>query len=479
MLKHHAEQIQTGIRILDVLICFFAFAAAFLFREQLAPLLPGALGNVGNLSSRDSLPWLLVASLALHFPLYSFLGYYESIRQKTPQALTLMVFKAFALEFFILGALVFLFQAKDTSRYLFILFLVLNHATVLASRLGAWILLSSARLSGYNFRQVLIVGTGHNSRNVISGLRRNLRWGYVLCGTLAEQGSTASASVDGVPVLGTEDQLEEIVRGRPVDEIVFALDQIDSLHLQRQIQTCESLGIPARLSLSSFNLPNSKVRFGNVDNLPFLSFYRASRNPLETFAKRFIDVITAVVGLAITAVLFPWIAYKIKKESPGPVIFRQKRIGENGRTFTCYKFRTMGLDAEQRKSELAVQNTMSGPMFKLEQDPRVFPFGQFLRKSSLDELPQFMNILKGEMSLVGTRPPTPEEVSQYELQYRRRLSIRPGLTGLWQVSGRSSLKNFEDVLALDLHYIDNWSIWLDLKIVMKTAWVVARRGGAC
>jgi lipopolysaccharide/colanic/teichoic acid biosynthesis glycosyltransferase len=160
------------------------------------------------------------------------------------------------------------------------------------------------------------------------------------------------------------------------------------------------------------------------------------------------------------------------------VIFKQYRIGENGRRFKCYKFRTMSLDAESRKQDLLPANQMSGPMFKLRSDPRVFPFGVFLRRTSLDELPQFFNILRGDMSLVGTRPPTPEEVVQYEMHFRRRLSIRPGLTGLWQVSGRSQITKFEQVLELDLEYIDRWSIWLDFKILFRTLWMVVGRRGA-
>jgi lipopolysaccharide/colanic/teichoic acid biosynthesis glycosyltransferase len=176
--------------------------------------------------------------------------------------------------------------------------------------------------------------------------------------------------------------------------------------------------------------------------------------------------------------LMPWVAWRIKRESPGPVFFKQLRVGENGRRFRCYKFRTMHLNAEARKAELMAKNQMAGPMFKLADDPRVFPYGGFLRRTSLDELPQFLNVLRGDMSVVGTRPPTPEEVSAYETEYRRRLSIKPGVTGLWQVSGRSDITDFQEVLALDLHYIDRWSLALDMKIILKTLWVVLFGRGA-
>ena len=184
------------------------------------------------------------------------------------------------------------------------------------------------------------------------------------------------------------------------------------------------------------------------------------------------------MGLAVTAVLTPFIALAIKIDSPGPVFFAQKRVGKNGRYFRLYKFRSMYTDAEARKKDLMAQNEMEGPMFKVENDPRVTRVGAFLRKTSLDELPQFFNILIGNMSLVGTRPPTIDEFNQYDLYYRRRLSIKPGLTGLWQVSGRSDITDFREVLKLDLEYIDNWSLLLDFKIIFKTILVVFRGSGA-
>ncbi len=176
--------------------------------------------------------------------------------------------------------------------------------------------------------------------------------------------------------------------------------------------------------------------------------------------------------MCITLLLTPFIAAAIKLSSKGPVLFSQIRIGKNGRRFTIYKFRSMYLDAEERKKELADQNEISGLMFKIKNDPRITPVGRFLRKTSLDELPQFYNVLRGDMSLVGTRPPTEDEFEKYSPYYRRRLCMTPGLTGLWQVSGRSDITDFDEVVKLDLEYIDNWSLTLDIKILIKTLWVV-------
>ena len=188
--------------------------------------------------------------------------------------------------------------------------------------------------------------------------------------------------------------------------------------------------------------------------------------------KRLMDIVGGIVGLLITAVFTPFIAAAIKLDSKGPVFFSQIRIGKNGRRFKIYKFRSMYVDAEKRKQELMDKNEMRGLMFKMEDDPRITKVGRFIRKTSMDELPQFYNVLKGDMSLVGTRPPTEDEFKQYSLYYRRRLCMTPGLTGMWQVSGRSDIEEFEEVVKLDLEYIDNWSLGLDIKILFKTIWVI-------
>jgi lipopolysaccharide/colanic/teichoic acid biosynthesis glycosyltransferase len=191
-----------------------------------------------------------------------------------------------------------------------------------------------------------------------------------------------------------------------------------------------------------------------------------------------LDLLGGLVGFILLLVICPVAGLMIKMDSPGPVFFKQIRIGRNGRQFFLYKFRTMYVDAEARKDELLKYNEMKGPMFKVENDPRITKVGRFLRKTSLDEFPQFINVLKGEMSLVGTRPPTPHEVKQYEDWHRRRISSTPGITGLWQVSGRNKISDFIEVVKLDLEYIDTWRFTRDLWILWRTVWVVLARKGA-
>ena len=193
--------------------------------------------------------------------------------------------------------------------------------------------------------------------------------------------------------------------------------------------------------------------------------------------KRIMDICGGLAGCILTGIIFLFVAPAIYIKSPGPIFFSQYRVGKNGRKFKIYKFRSMYMDAEERKKELESQNEMNGFMFKMKDDPRITKVGKFIRKTSIDELPQFFNVLKGDMSLVGTRPPTVDEFRQYESHQKRRLSAKPGITGLWQVSGRNNIKDFEDVVKLDVQYIDNWSIGLDIKIILKTIKVVFEKGG--
>ena len=208
-----------------------------------------------------------------------------------------------------------------------------------------------------------------------------------------------------------------------------------------------------------------------VEATLFSRFSKASYAS-QLYCKRCLDFLGALVGLFITAVLFPVIALAIKLDSRGPIFFWQARVGENEQIFKCWKFRSMYADAEEQKKELMERNEMTGALFKIKNDPRMTKVGMFLRKASLDELPQFWNVLRGEMSLVGPRPPTGEEVERYESWHRKRISIKPGITGIWQVSGRNHINDFDEVVRLDLQYIENWNLWLDIKILFKTFPVV-------
>lgn len=278
-----------------------------------------------------------------------------------------------------------------------------------------------------------------------------------------------------------EDVYLDYVTYNVVDEVFIQIDAIQQqeVFLQNMILEFEKMGIVVNLNLDLFNLGVSgEKRIYNLEQYRVIAFSSRLFDYRMIVVKRLVDIVGAIIGLVITLLVGIILAPFLLLESSGPLIFQQKRVGVNGRIFDFYKFRSMYVDAEERKRDLLDQNEMQGFMFKIENDPRITKVGKFIRKTSIDELPQFWNVLKGDMSLVGTRPPTLDEYYQYSYYQKRRISFRPGVTGLWQISGRNDIKDFNEVVKLDLEYIDNWSLILDFKIIFKTIGVVIWGKGA-
>lgn len=278
-------------------------------------------------------------------------------------------------------------------------------------------------------------------------------------------------------VLKDIEEIKKYVTTNVVDEIFLDINMYLYSDL---IEKLKLTGIPISIKITDFTknyLGNSVIK--NISNQTYITSVTRAITLRQAFLKRTMDIVGALFGILITMIVAIIIYPKIQKESKGSLIFKQKRVGQNGNTFYMYKFRSMYVDAEKRKKELLEKNDLDTTlMFKMKNDPRVFPFGQKLRDWSLDELPQFINVLKGDMSLVGTRPPTIEEYYNYELHHLKRLSAKPGITGLWQVSGRSDIGDFERVVELDIEYIQNWSLSNDIKIILKTIQVVLKKEGS-
>lgn len=275
-----------------------------------------------------------------------------------------------------------------------------------------------------------------------------------------------------------QDDITEFLTKQVVDEALLSLPDSNRVFLNEFINRLESLGIVVHVTTDTFGIDESEKKIQMFGDCRVFTYCPRIFETTELALKRLMDIGGGLVGVLMTVVLGIFVAPAIYLESPGPVIFKQTRIGKNGRRFLIYKFRSMYMDAEERKKELMERNEMNGFMFKVKDDPRITRVGKFIRKTSIDEFPQFFNVLKGDMSLVGTRPPTVDEFMHYEERHKRRLSLKPGITGMWQATGRSSIQNFEDVVKLDLEYIDNWSIWLDIKILLQTVLVVLLHKGA-
>jgi len=321
------------------------------------------------------------------------------------------------------------------------------------------------------------VGLNDYAWKLTRSIERNRDLGFCFLGFLSLKEGEQLSNYKGYPILGTAKDLPSILENKIVDEVIFAVSQEELNNLSDLFLLCEERGITTRIILNFFPHTISKTHLEEMDGISLLTFSTTPQNELLLLIRRIMDIVGSLFFIGLFSPIFLLITILIRLDSPGPILYRQIRCGLNGRRFTLYKFRSMVQDAEERKKELINFNLMKGPVFKMKNDPRITLVGRVLRRFSLDELPQLFNVLKGDMSFVGPRPPLPEEVKQYEGWQRRRLSMKPGITGLWQVSGRNEI-DFQDWIKLDLEYIDNWSLWLDLKIILKTIPAVISGKGA-
>ncbi len=329
---------------------------------------------------------------------------------------------------------------------------------------------------------LLIVTTEDKLKEVLRRFRNSKEVRWEIVGIMLLDETEPPEEVYGVPFIsGREGEYLEFATQHVVDEVFIHVNEIQKResYLKNMILELEKMGVVVSLSLDLFNLDNHGTKqIYRLEQYHVVAFSSRLFDYRMVIVKRLMDIAGSLVGLAFTLAAGIILAPFLLLESKGPLVFCQKRVGVNGRIFKFYKFRSMYADAEERKKELMAQNEVNGLMFKMENDPRITKVGAFIRKTSIDELPQFWNVLKGDMSLVGTRPPTVDEYEQYNYHQKRRISFRPGITGLWQISGRSDIKDFDEVVKLDLEYIDNWSLLLDIKIILKTILLVFRGSGA-
>lgn len=325
-------------------------------------------------------------------------------------------------------------------------------------------------------QKMILVSTADHVEQTLLSLEEKKYLEFYISGIILLD-KTEENAVGKIPVIASGENGVEVLQSSVVDR-VFIDGSRRNPYVKEILSACNEMGITTHYNLGKnyrFSGKSIVEEFGGHMVLTTSIKFADAR---QLFAKRFMDIVGGLVGLLFTAVLTVILGPIIYVQSPGPIFFSQERIGKNGRKFRIYKFRSMYPDAEARKKELMKENKMKGLMFKMDNDPRIIPVGKFIRKTSLDEFPQFFNVLKGDMSLVGTRPPTVDEYEQYERHHKVRLAAKPGLTGLWQVSGRSDIVDFEEVVALDKKYIEEWNIGMDLKILCQTIKVVVTGKGS-
>lgn len=470
MLKQQARLFRRLSMILDLMIIAIAFALAYM-----------AINYFHNtLAAPQRYMWAVAVAAVVWLALLRKAGLYESLRRLTLAEISIRLFKVNLLGGLLVAAVIFFVDRDVYSRSLYLSFVLLLFLLLLSVKCAVRVLIGYLRRQGYNARNILIVGTEEKTRRLHELLAEHGDWGLKIQGFVQISPLPLCKNILGYEVFGHVDQLVDICKEKTPDEVIFCLPENLHVETENYVMELEEIGITTRVVMNQYNTSTTRREFSMFNNeLPMITFHTKCFDAQQLFLKRILDIVGSCVGLSIFGLFFPFVALAIKLDSKGPIFFGQPRLGENAKVFKCWKLRTMGVDAEARKKELMHQNQMNGAMFKLDNDPRITRVGKFLRKTSLDEFPQFWNVLRGEMSLVGTRPPTPDEVALYENWHRRRICIKPGITGLWQVSGRSAITDFNQIVRLDLQYIDNWSLWLDIKLLLKTVWIVLARRGAC
>lgn len=458
--------------LMDILAVVLSFIIARTLRYTLR-------GSLSPESDREYIAYILVVLMSILYGVFT--EYNRDFFTRGQFTEFIAIFKYEVVLLLMFGAIVFLVQAKRFSRLIFIYFGIADFIlTFLFHIIFKKLILKMYRDSSIGDK-VLVVTDTDSAKDLLKNIDKNKDWNYEITSVALldiEEKPKRAKKVAGVPVVAGKNDLIDVATLMPLDAVFISVEQENLSEIREIIEQFEIMGVTCHYNVERAELRLEGKTAGNFAGYTVMTFSLNYSDYRRLLIKRIVDIFGSIVGLIITAVATPFIALLIKAESKGPVFFSQERVGKNGRRFKIYKFRSMFIDAEERKAQLMKNNEMKGLMFKMEDDPRITKIGKFIRKTSLDELPQFYNVLRGDMSLVGTRPPTIDEFEKYSAYYRRRLSITPGLTGMWQVSGRSEIEDFDDVVKLDLEYIENWSLLLDFKIILQTVGVVLFHKGA-
>lgn len=454
MLKQHSSFIKQAIATIDCLLIIAAFYISHLIVSQYRELSYTKyylLMLIGFIGFYLYFAWTRQLFSILQFNWMK--GLYKRV---------VMIFLSAGM----LGAAILYIIPDDfNSRTLYVVFAFFSFVFIYTEKYSLKMIIAWVRKNNRNITPIILFGRGRIVAQINKEINSHPEWGLRV--------------VNKLDLSISRFNFEKVLKNSYVEEVFFCVPRSmtkDGFTIDPYLQICEEMGRPARVFINLSSVTRfAEWEYHRFMEYPTLISHTVELDPDQVLFKRVFDLLGSFIGFGILVAVYPILAILIKVTSPGPVFFRQVRVGKNGKRFVIYKFRSMTLDAEAKKAELEEENELSGAVFKIKNDPRVTPVGSLIRRLSLDELPQFINVLKGEMSLVGTRPPTPEEVSVYQKWHHRRISIKPGITGMWQVSGRNAIKDFDEIVKLDLKYIDSWSIWVDIVILLKTFFVVFQR----
>lgn len=480
MTRHQAVLFRQIFLLSDLFVSVVAFFAALSLRQWLpnvSEYVPAFLGR------REMSVELFLASDYPKFllgmvPLWALVFHFTNTADFRAGAgrTAMRYLRAVAVGLGLLVIASFWFKVTFLSRSFVFIFGAVQFVFLLTWRLSARAVIRRAKR--VDDHCVLIVGTGAEAVAFARSLRERSSWNNRLVGFVSVLGQPELTEAE--PILGRVEDLTYLLDSEVVDEVVFTVPEKSHEDFAEALAACDERGVDVLLSMPSTVQLNGEMELANMTgfNMPMIGITQKPTGEVRLIGKRVLDILASFLGIIAISPLLATVAILIKLEDGGPILFKQVRSGLQGRKFPMLKFRSMCIDAEKKKAELMHLNEMQGPVFKIKHDPRITRIGRFIRKTSIDELPQLFNVLAGQMSLVGPRPPLPSEVAQYKPRHRRRLSVRPGITGLWQVSGRNEISDFDEWMALDLKYIDTWSLWLDIKILFKTVPVVLLHKGA-
>ena len=465
-----SREISRLLFLLDILLTLLMLLVVIRVRQYLR------LDSETMLTSYVAL--LPLIGVPLGFFLHKF-GAYQGLRVVSLLNYTLMVVKAFTASLVILIGILFFLKVTFVSRALLLEFSVLSVLVMVAVRGGlVWWYFRRSVQKGENYLKVLIIGTGRRARHLTEMLNRHNEWGIHILGYLDTDASHVGQTVLDGKVLGTVHEIQKVLTSQVVDEVILAVPRSSLSYMEEIVNACEEQAVRFRFMADVFDLQVARMRMVEMDGIPLLTFDPVAQNEDKLLVKRLMDLILVLAVMPLVLPVMGLIALAIKLDDGGPIFFVQERVGLRKRLFPMLKFRSMVTDAETKIKEIEHLNEAEGPNFKIANDPRITRVGRFIRKTSLDELPQLLNVIRGHMSLVGPRPMSQRDVGLFDKGIqRKRFSVKPGLTCIWQISGRSNL-SFEKWLELDLQYIDEWNLWVDLKILFKTIPVVLKGSGA-
>jgi len=422
---------------------------------------------------------LLVVFMAfLSVWLFNYYGAYNYQRFTSLSTEYTVILKVSIVTILLAIAITFFMGAKNLPRTIFIISSLTLTLLYIIEKSILFFIAGYVREKGRNRKRVLVVGTGTRAKRFISVVNNNFKWGIDIIGLLTGDEEKVGSKFYGLPVVNTYNNIEDVLKEINPEEVIITISTKRFGAIRMLLDACEQAGVRVRLNSDFFGYLTKRVRVDNVLGLNIISFSFTKENDFDSLIKRLFDIIFSSSIILVLSPLYIIIAILIYLQDGFPILFNWKVVGYDRKPIKSWKFRTMVKNADEIKKKLMNENEMTGPVFKMTNDPRILPIGHFLRKYSLDELPQLFSVLKGDLSLVGPRPPLEYEFKEFELWQRRKLSVKPGLTCLWQVSGRNDISNFNDWVKLDLQYIDNWSLMLDFKILLKTIPVVLLGKGA-